>query len=386
MDTSLAEWGWKGNGVSTDDIPLDFADSVSAAWDLYSGPRNTIAFERELGPAYLDNLQNIYEATGNEAFNPREARQKCGINPFTMGAHTAAENILTPGRREMLLEHHRALDPAISSLGNPEYETSDQINSRLAAKTVELEMRASQGGFLGSLVGGAGASMLTDPVNMATLPIGATSGMGFLASVLAEAGGNVLAEAVAQPFISDYYKAIGLTRTREQILEDIKGAALGGAGFGAVGQVATKLFNKAVSVGRARYDSRAGQASRAVESALAADQASPAPAGSAASMLHLKQTQAATRQLAGGAAVTAELTPEAQTAHLPELLARGVGVADTAGTELLRGRLEARPTDELLELARGAGLDPALYGTRRGLVNGIVEHANIQHASGTVRA
>ena len=102
------------------------------------------------------------------------------------------------------------------------------ITEGLAAKT---------GGFLGGMAGAL--NPVTDPFNVATLPVGGLSG-GFVRRVASQAGVQGAVEGVDQlAGVQENRRLAGLPHGWEQGLTDVAGAALFGAAFQAGGEVLT---------------------------------------------------------------------------------------------------------------------------------------------------
>lgn len=80
----------------------------------------------------------------------------------------------------------------------------------------------------GSLVGGLGAAF-TDPINIATLPFGATSGMGILKAMKTEALLNAAVEAAEVPLVASWQKELGHKYGVGNAVFDVATAGAGGA-------------------------------------------------------------------------------------------------------------------------------------------------------------
>lgn len=92
----------------------------------------------------------------------------------------------------------------------------------------EIASRASPtAAFIGSLIGGLGAAF-TDPINIATLPFGATSSMGILKAVKTEALLNAAVEAAEVPLVASWQKELGYKYGIGDAAMDIATAGIAG--------------------------------------------------------------------------------------------------------------------------------------------------------------
>lgn len=96
----------------------------------------------------------------------------------------------------------------------------------------------------GNLVGGAAASFI-DPLNLATIPLGAGISAGIIKTALIEAGVNIGAEIVSHPFVSEWQKELGNEYGAADFAENIGMAALFGAGLGAATKAIPMGYAKA---------------------------------------------------------------------------------------------------------------------------------------------
>jgi hypothetical protein len=130
----------------------------------------------------------------------------------------------------------REQDPRWSDIKTTEEIQEQKKNRARAAINSASEISSRASGFdsvAGSLVGGLGAAF-TDPINIATLPFGATSGMGILKAMKAEAILNAGVEAVEAPFVAKWQKELGFKYGIGDTALDIGTAGLAGAGFAGI--------------------------------------------------------------------------------------------------------------------------------------------------------
>lgn len=117
--------------------------------------------------------------------------------------------------------------------------TSGEIRSQAierAKKSLETSQKVEAGASsfsatAGSIVGGIGAGFL-DPINLATIPLGAASSAGILRTALTEAAINVGSEVAIQPFVADWQNQVGNKYGFSEIAENIGMAAIFGGGIG----------------------------------------------------------------------------------------------------------------------------------------------------------
>lgn len=100
--------------------------------------------------------------------------------------------------------------------------------------------------FFGTLAGGIGASFL-DPLNMATLPLGAFRSAGIVSTALIEGAINAATEVASFPLIKSWQEELG----QEYGLKDLAFGVAAGTGFGAIFGGGAKAFGKYVEHSRA---------------------------------------------------------------------------------------------------------------------------------------
>jgi hypothetical protein len=100
---------------------------------------------------------------------------------------------------------------------------------------------------LGPIVGGIGASFF-DPINVATLPLGAASKAGILATMAAEAGINMAATAATIPEQMRLEDMLGREYTAQDAFLELSTAGAFGAVFGGVSKSLGKVIDKRIGV------------------------------------------------------------------------------------------------------------------------------------------
>jgi len=131
----------------------------------------------------------------------------------------------------------RKIDPARWNDIKTTDEIQEQKKDRARAainSAAEISSKATTfDSIAGGLIGGLGGAF-TDPINIATLPFGATSGMGILKAMKAEALLNAGVEAVEAPFVSKWQKELGFKYGIGDSAIDIATAGAGGAAFAGI--------------------------------------------------------------------------------------------------------------------------------------------------------
>jgi len=164
------------------------------------------------------------------------------LRDITSGENTISEETVTrlqeadflpdPELWGEVIEEARGLgyEPPQADLPRRQTDIASEVYGRYGrAVALHEETLAKAGpveGLLYGLVGGFAAEM-TDPFNVATMPIGAPSRVGFLSAMAIEAAVNSMIEVAQSPSRNAWLDKMGLER--ESILQN----ALFGAGFGA---------------------------------------------------------------------------------------------------------------------------------------------------------
>lgn len=115
---------------------------------------------------------------------------------------------------------------------NDELREEKRNRARAAMESYQdvVSRASSTSALAGSLVGGLGAAF-TDPINVATLPFGATAGMGILKAIKTEALLNAAVEAAEIPLVASWQKELGYKYGVGDAALDVAFAGAGGAAF-----------------------------------------------------------------------------------------------------------------------------------------------------------
>lgn len=174
--------------------------------------------------AALESLMPVFDAPGTEpdrAFSPElsSAIRTQGYRPDEATLQRVVGELEAAGR-----EVPDALRPENLAARREEIVTGIQ---ETRAREREILSRAGPAtSALGQFIGGVGAEF-TDPLNVATLPIGATARAGILATIVAEAAVNGTIELLQTPGRNDFLEAIGEEKTNPLVNAAI-GATFGG--------------------------------------------------------------------------------------------------------------------------------------------------------------
>ena len=217
----------------------DFFDVVSASFESTSDNYIVGAKSRLVGNFTKDRDDKYINLTGREIYNDAMRLvkdQEAIYNPKT--------GILNK-EHPMMVDAVNRLITEIRDEGffgdevlNNSFEIEKQAQERARA-SLEAYNKTAVGAGEGlsttaaSLLGGVGASFM-DPINLATLPIGASAGYGLFKTVLFEAGLNAGVEAASQPIVAEWQNEIGNQYGFTEAAENVAIAALFGGGVGAL--------------------------------------------------------------------------------------------------------------------------------------------------------
>lgn len=223
----------------------DFGDAFASALEYTLDNQNIGAAERLKKNAFDDNVKALKELDGDsfdirlspsykkeefeflDTSRPHENLKKDNLYKKYVNDLIIAKKQEDPEKYKNILTEEETVQRARDKAKESERQYFDVMARSDTPKT----------SFLGGLVGGFTASMV-DPVNAATLPIGAGLGKNLFKTVLIEAGANMAVEAASQQFVEQWQKEIG----NDYGMKD-KAEAVGLAGlFGGAFPVATKTL------------------------------------------------------------------------------------------------------------------------------------------------
>lgn len=215
----------------------DFGDVFSAAFESTS--RNFLFNSREF---YEDREteardQKYKELTGRDLYEdvfagqPLENRKKMRFEVVGKSADERNQAI------DAYLTNLKAQDPErfkdIGTTGEIVETVKNKARESLARTEKAQAGATGTTRIAGSLAGGVAASAM-DPLNLATLPLGAGPGASILRTAFVEAGVNAATEVVTHPFVSDWQRELGNEYGMKDLAQNAGMAAIFGAGMSGV--------------------------------------------------------------------------------------------------------------------------------------------------------
>lgn len=219
--------------------PTTAAENLSAAWDDMRTSNISTSHYRLLEEAYAARAQDIYSKTGKRLTNPVSMRQDGDFLPAMPGPF----DLFVPGelersRRPLMDRFETEVDGLRAE--HPDLMTRDQMLQSISEKAQGVEQRhadiASRATFWGKVGDFAGgmAGAVSDPVNLASLALGAPASASILRVALTEAAIGAATEVATQPQIQTSRVTRGQEGGIRQGAENVAFAAAGGAAAGAV--------------------------------------------------------------------------------------------------------------------------------------------------------
>lgn len=200
-----------------------------------------------------------------DAYRERDNKIRKVFNqdPFDItGIKKKYTNPSSSGRVKMVKENQKLLDQWIlqGRKDNPEkfndimtsqeVEESAKNKARLSKKQYDDILSRNPNGvskaissFSGGIVGG-----FADPLNLATLPLGAGAGRSILQAALIEGVLNAGVEAATQPFVAQWQKELGYKYGLTDAVQNVSFAFAGGAAFSTALRGSIPAIRKAYEV------------------------------------------------------------------------------------------------------------------------------------------
>lgn len=230
--------------------PSDFSDVVSSTFESIRDNFNIDSQSRLIEDERIKRRDEFKDLTG---INLRDEARKRAASSRDVRIHPKS-GIIPEWEidkfEEQVVNEWRKSDERFQGIKTLE-DLQDQAaeRARLSAKEAEKVRKGATGfaGTVGSLVGGLGA-IATDPLNIASLPLGAGAGRTLLKTILIEAGINAGTELATQPFVAEWQNKIGNEYGITDAVENVGMAALFGGAFGGGAKVLSDIEvpNKAV--------------------------------------------------------------------------------------------------------------------------------------------
>lgn len=188
--------------------PAGFAESFMQELGLFWRENLSTSRSVALSNAGLERTRKIREVAGDKAF----------IRALTLSGDPATTAMI----EEIAAKHDNIKTDA---------GLMAEIKERNAALRKERDAaleHQTTGGSIGSFLGVAAGAM-SDPLNLLTLPLGASWATGILKTALIEAGINMATEAAIQPAIYRYKKELESPYNVRDVLMNVAGAGVGAA-------------------------------------------------------------------------------------------------------------------------------------------------------------
>ena len=233
-----------------------FSENFQASWELNVFTDRVLSMKQNLLDEYQQEIDDIAAKTGKQIEHPLRntltEKQRIHKTLSNLGRDRGKPRT-TPRQYhgEQFQKFHEtsaniAYDHGIS------VRSSDEIRKSIADKAKELELtaaeiasRATWTGAVGGFVGATGA-LVTEPVVMATMLLGAPRSAGIIKTALAEALIGGTTEALIQPIIQNYRNELGLDAGWRQGLQNVGMATAGSGAFAGV------LKSLGVAIGRSK--------------------------------------------------------------------------------------------------------------------------------------
>lgn len=227
-------------------LPLEgFGEAFAPALESFRALDQSVSERRMLAEAAERYLAPYRQATGHDLANPMwpawggygtDARVETdqGGAWLTLGEQIGSDGEranweLVAGAYRKARHQHPEL-PELPELDAMQEEARALARSRAAAgedaASRTFGLWANAGRTLGVMTGA-----VTDPVNAATLGLGAARGAGWLAGTLTEAGVGAGTELLLQPGVQAWRRKVGVESGFAQGAANVAAGALGGAGF-----------------------------------------------------------------------------------------------------------------------------------------------------------
>jgi hypothetical protein len=208
--------------------PSGFAENFDAQIENQMLLNNSTSKYINLTDAYGARADEIYRLSGQRLDNPiLEGEQEANTMPAVPRDQIMRGRI---GHFEDEADRLRAQYPQITTQAQMWQGIHDQAQA-VEADTADTDSRATLTGKIGGFAGQMGGS-LQDPLNLLTLPFGATKTAGILKTALQEAGAGALSESLIQPDVQEFRKEAGLDYGAGQAAENIAMSAGGRAAVG----------------------------------------------------------------------------------------------------------------------------------------------------------
>jgi hypothetical protein len=205
-------------------------ETWEAMHDVMKTNLNTDSSMRLQGEAYTERNNLIKKRFGRDIIGEiRKEAPEAGADYITSELLKRADSLVNEGR---IKEPNRWGDVKT----NAEVEESARVKARMSRQAFDDVVSRNTNGLTKSLsiFGGAITGGFTDPLNLATLPLGAGAGRGIIKAAMIEGGLNATAEAAAVPFVKDWQQNLGYHYGFSEAVTDVGTAFVGGAALSSI--------------------------------------------------------------------------------------------------------------------------------------------------------
>ena len=239
---------------------------------------------------------------------------------------------------------------------DPFLKTANELRTGVKERVAAAQAKAALAGTGASLIGGVGVG-LTDPINLATLPLGAASGASLLTKVAAEAGLAAFSQLGVEAASAGAKERAGVPVTAAGVAERVATTAIGAAGlvglFHGLGRVAESSgildrYRRGVESGAVTPTRETEAAASAIQDNLDTIPPLSSPAAEAA---HFEATKAAVDVLRSEHLVLRESAVARLETKSREFVAREADIAAQVAEPAALGRLRGRVEDALAKKA-----------------------------------
>lgn len=241
------------NAGEATEKPVNFTDVVSSGFqntrdnfNMNSSSRLIAEIEEENNELYKNLTGSYFTPTDDELDIPKIGTREAFMEAIKY--EDFREFTTQKGLKfDKTIEKLKLQDPQKYGGLKTKAEIREEAKRRANMTTDEFENVLSRAeedsAFYGSIIGSIGGA-LTDPFNLATMPLGIARGAGILKTVLGEAAIQAGVEAVSQPYVAKWQKELGREYNLGDMTENVFYAAIAGGAFAGV----AKGLEKSASV------------------------------------------------------------------------------------------------------------------------------------------
>lgn len=220
-------------GTAATNIPTGFGNVYDDTFDETLRTRQPTAYllsVAEEGRAFSERNELIRQRFGRDIVSEvRKENPEAGADFLISEYQKRTDQLIEEGRNTNMAEWQ-----GIRKAEEIQAEFIDKAQtSRIEAERTRQNAESDFARVGGSLAGGVAASFL-DPINLATLPLGAGAGMGILRGAMLDGVVNMGVEAAEAPANAKWQGELGFKYGLGDAVGDIATAGLGGAGLSAL--------------------------------------------------------------------------------------------------------------------------------------------------------